>query len=88
MVDLTHSIRIEALLKKVCPSLQSCRDSIQSNPYQSIMNILSIYLPRGAILFAEQHKQTDNKSIPALVKENYNIDRLIKDLKNIIYKGE
>jgi len=75
-------------LKQIAPSYNGQRDFIEKKPYEMIMEVLRYHLPKGAAEFEYEHNSMGDRSLTQLGKDGYDIENLIKDLKNIINKGE
>lgn len=87
-MDLTLSLWIENLLINISPACKGMRDMIENKPYETISEVLQYRLPKGAEVFAYNHKNMENLSISQLQTGGYDIETLKKDLKDIINRGE
>lgn len=81
----TYSLRIENLLCKLSPKAKGIRANIAQNPYEEILNILINRIPTITLeKFKLYYQGIKSKTIVDLLNENYDLEKLIADLKDII----
>ena len=84
-----YSMRIETLLHKVNNSLYRKSDEILLNPYTEIISSLEGRIQQKSLdNFKLYYQAIEGKSLQELVDEEYyDMEQLIKDLKQIIDKN-
>ena len=83
-----YSMRIEALLRKVNNPLYRKSDEILLNPYTEIISSLKGRIQQKSLdNFKLYYQSIEGKSLQELVDEYYDVEQLIKDLKQIIDKN-
>ena len=84
----TYSLRIEHLLCQIAPETKGMRVIIAKNPYTEILKVLTGRISTKKLeKFRVYYQGIEGKCIPNLQEENYNLEKLITDLTNLI-KGE
>lgn len=84
-----YSMRIETLLHKVNNSLYRKSDEILLNPYTEIISSLEGRIQQKSLdNFKLYYQAIEGKSLQELIDEEYyDMEQLIKDLKQIIAKN-
>ena len=84
-----YSMRIETLLHKVNNSLYRKSDEVLLNPYTEIISSLEGRIQQKSLdNFKLYYQAIEGKSLQELVDEEYyDMEQLIKDLKQIIDKN-
>lgn len=82
-----YALKIEYLLRIINPQRKYGCDDIELNPYMAIFQelngrISSLLLER----FIAYHKAIEGKSLLSLISSNYNIEKIISDLEDIVNK--
>lgn len=85
MSVLQHSLKIESLIQKVKGNSYRRRDEISRNPYEEIISALEYRVPSDNMdKFKLKYQATLGKNLQDLIDENYDIELLLNDIKQLI----
>ena len=80
-----YSLRIENLLSELYPDAKGTRALIAKDPYEQIFNILNGRVSLKILGdFSMWYSGISGKSIDILCDNNYDLEKLIYDLKQIV----
>ena len=80
-----YAILIENQLRSVCPSVLGKSDKIAEDPYKQIIQTLSYRISTEKLnRFQLLYHGIANQSLQELINQNYDLDQLIRDLKNAL----
>ena len=81
----TYALRIENLLCKLSPTIKGMRAIIEQNPYEEILKVLNGRTSTKTFeRFQLYYQGIKGKTISNLLDEDYDLEKLIADLKYII----
>ena len=82
-----YSRRIEALLRKIVGASYQKSDEIRLNPYGEIVSVLEYRISQEKLdWFRLCYQAIDGKNLQELLNKNFDVEKLIKDLQQIIEK--
>ena len=85
MLAKTNSLRIEAILSKINPFILNKSDEILRDPYDIIVSALEHRVPQEKLdKFKLYYQGIREQSLQELIDCNYDIEQLIKNLKELI----
>jgi len=80
-----YSLLIEIELRKINTSMYGKSDEILFNPYEEIISAIQFRVPQKELeKFKSYYQCISNRTLQELIDEDYNITRLLKDLRNLI----
>ena len=85
MITRNYALRIEALLRKVKDPSYKGSDKILLDPYKEIILVLEYRVPQQKLdRFKLCYQAINGKTLQELIDENYDVERLLNDLRELI----
>ena len=80
-----YALRIEALLCEINGSMYQKSDEILSDPYEVIVSAIEFRVSQTDFeKFKMGYQAISGQSLQKLIEENYDVEKLLKDLRNLI----